>query len=170
MLNLAAAAVLHSHRDANFNMKAAFLEVAMDSLGTLAVIISAIVLMATGFDRADAIAAVVIALLMFPRAFVLIRQTLAVLIEFTPDGLDLDEVRKHILAQDHVVGVHDLHASTISTGLVQLSAHVTIEPECFTDDGCATDTLLRLQKCVADHFPVPIKHSTFQLESAEYAN
>lgn len=169
MLNLAAAAVLHSRRDANFNMKAAFLEVAMDSLGTMAVIMSAVVMMVTGFDRADAIAAVVIALLMFPRAFVLIRQTLAVLMEFTPEGLDLDEVRKHILAQDHVVGVHDLHASTISTGLVQLSAHVAIEPECFID-GCATETLLRLQECVADHFPVPIKHSTFQLESAEYVN
>lgn len=169
VLNFAAAAVLHSHREANFNMKAAFLEVAMDSLGTMAVIISAIVLMITGFDRADSIAAVVIALLMFPRALLLIRQTLAVLMEFTPDGLDLEEVRKHILSQQHVVDVHDLHASTISTGLIQLSAHVTIEPECFTD-GCATDTLLRLQKCVADHFPVPIKHATFQLESSEYAN
>lgn len=115
VLNIAAALVLASSRGANFNMRAAFLEVLMDALGTLAVIVSAVLIMTTGFQRADTIAAVAIALMIIPRAFLLVRETTHVLMEFTPAGLDLDQVRAHILEIDHVRGVHDLHASTVAT-------------------------------------------------------
>lgn len=86
VLNAAAMLVLAGGRAANFNMKAAFLEVLMDALGTLAVIVSAVLMMTSGYARADTIAALFIALLIIPRAVLLIRDTLAVLMEFTPTG------------------------------------------------------------------------------------
>ncbi|MFY9263216.1 MAG: cation transporter [Actinomycetaceae bacterium] len=164
ILNVSAAVVLMGERDANFNIRAAFLEVVMDALGTLAVVVSGIVMAATGYARMDTIAAVVIALMIFPRAVKLAKETLAVLLEFVPEGLDLDEVRAYILEQPHVVDVHDLHASTIGTGLVQLSAHVVVEDRCFRD-GCAPETLTVLQQAMRNKFPVQIEHATFQLEA-----
>ena len=86
-------AVLATARNANFNMRAAFLEVLNDALGSLGVIVAAIVIWLTGFYRADALAGLFIAVLIVPRAVRLIRQTTAVLMEFTPDGLDLDAMR-----------------------------------------------------------------------------
>jgi len=164
-LNIAAALVLASSRGANFNMRAAFLEVLMDALGTLAVIVSAVLIMTTGFQRADTIAAVAIALMIIPRAFLLVRETTHVLMEFTPAGLDLDRVRAHILEIDHVRGVHDLHASTVATGLPTLSAHVVLDEECF-EDGHAPEILDTVRHCVAEHFH--IEHTTFQLETQHH--
>lgn len=163
-LNVAAALVLAADRKANFNMRAAFLEVLMDALGTLAVIISAILIMTTGFQRADALAAVAIALMIVPRAALLITETLGVLMEFTPKALDLDEVRAHILDLEHVQDVHDLHASTIATGLPTLSAHIVLNDECFYD-GHSLEILNTVRQCVAEHFEISIEHTTFQLET-----
>lgn len=162
--NLVGIVVLASGRDANFNMRAAFLEVLNDSLGSLGVIVAAIVIATTGFTRADAIAGLLIAGLIVPRAVRLIRETSRVLMEFTPKELDLDEVRSHILALDHVTDVHDMHASTVATGLPTLSAHVVLKDECF-NDGHAAELLLNMKKCVAEHFQLSIEHSTFQLET-----
>ncbi|ROR72885.1 cation diffusion facilitator family transporter [Bogoriella caseilytica] len=166
LLNIAAAVVLASDRKANFNMRAAFLEVLMDALGTMAVIVSAILIMTAGIQRTDTIAAVGIALLIIPRAALLIRETTAVLMEFTPKGLDLDEVRAHILQLDHVQEVHDLHATTVATGLPTLSAHVVLDEECFRD-GHAPKILDTVRACVAEHFEISIEHATFQLETPQ---
>lgn len=168
LLNLAAMLVLSSGRGANFNMRAAFLQVLMDALGTLAVIASAILMMATGFQRADTIAAFVIALMIVPRAWLLIRETTRVLMEFTPKGLDLDEVRKHLLAMEHVRDVHDLHASTVATGLSTLTAHVVLDDSCFRD-GHAVEILGDARRCVAEHFGIPIHHTTIQLETEQHS-
>ena len=92
------------------------------------------------------------------------RETTGVLMEFTPRGLDLDEVRRHILALDHVKDVHDLHASTVAIGLPTLTAHVVVADECFTD-GHAAAMLQDVRECVAEHFEVSIHHSTFQIET-----
>ena len=149
-------------------MRAAFLEVLNDALGSLGVIIAAIVIATTGFMQADAIAGLLIATLIVPRAFKLMRETTGVLMEFTPKGLDLDKVRSHILELDHVKDVHDLHASTVATGLPILTAHVVVEDECFTD-GHAAQTLREIKDCVAGHFEVSIHHSTFQVETEHIA-
>lgn len=161
--NVIAIVVLASSRDANFNMRAAFLEVLNDALGSLGVIIAAIVIATTGFQRADAIAGLFIAALIIPRAFTLMRETIRVLMEFAPDDLDLDEVRAHILGLDHVREVHDLHASTVATGLPTITAHIVLGDECLTD-GHAVQVLREVKECVADHFPVAVHHSTFQIE------
>lgn len=167
--NIVALVILSSSRSANFNMRAAFLEVLNDALGSLGVIVAAIVIATTGFQQADAIAGLMIAALIIPRAIKLMRETTSVLMEFTPTGLDLDEVRKHILALDHVTDVHDLHASTVATGLPVLTAHVVVEDECFTD-GHVPEMLERVKQCVAEHFDVSVHHSTFQIETKRIAS
>lgn len=162
--NIIAILILSSSRGANFNMRAAFLEVLNDALGSLGVIVAAIVIATTGFLQADALAGLFIAVLIVPRAFTLMRETTGVLMEFTPKGLDLDEVRGHILELDHVKDVHDVHASTVATGLPTLTAHVVVEDACFAD-GHAAQVLHEVKECVAEHFEVSVHHSTFQIET-----
>ena len=164
--NVVAILVLSSSRESNFNMRAAFLEVVNDALGSLAVIVAAVVIATTGFQRADTVAALFIAALILPRAVRIMRETAAVLMEFTPRGLDLDLFREHIMALHHVVDVHDVHASTVATGLPTISAHVVVEDECFRD-GHAADLLRDVKTCVAEHFDVSVHHSTFQIETAD---
>lgn len=166
--NVVALLVLSGHRNANFNLRAAFLEVANDALGSLAVIVASIVIALTGWTRADAVAALVIGALILPRSLLLLRDTVDVLLESTPRGLDLNAVRAHLLGQPHVRAVHDLHATQIATGLPVLTAHVVVDDECFFD-GHASGILDELQTCVAEHFSVAIEHSTFQLERAEHS-
>ena len=166
--NILALTVLASSRGANFNMRAAFLEVLNDALGSLGVIVAAIVIATTGFLQADAIASLFIVALIVPRAYVLMRETLSVLMEFTPKGLDLDEVRRHIMELEHVIDVHDIHASTVATGLPVLTAHIVVKDECFTS-GHVAQQLQAVQQCVAEHFDVAIHHSTFQIETAAIA-
>ena len=167
--NIAALLVLRSSRRANFNLRAAFLEVTGDALGSLAVIVAAIVISATGWTRADAVAALLIGAFILPRSLLLLRDTVNVLLESTPRGLDLGSVRKHLLEQPHVRAVHDLHATQIATGLPVLTAHVVVDDECFYD-GHASQILDELQACVAEHFSVAIEHSTFQLERAAHGD
>lgn len=162
--NVVSILVLASDRRSNLNMRAAFLEVANDALGSMSVIVAAIVIATTGWQRADAVAGLFIAALILPRAFKLIREAGAILMETTPRGLDLDEVREHMTRLDHVLAVHDLHASTVATSLPVISAHVVVDDGCF-QDGHAIDILDDLRTCVAEHFDVAIHHSTFQLET-----
>jgi len=164
LANVAAIVVLSSSRGANFNMRAAFLEVLADALGSLGVIIAAIVMATTGFLQADAIAGLFIASLIVPRAIKIMRETTAILMEFTPQDLDLSEVREHIMGIEHVLDVHDLHASTVATGLPTISAHIVLADECFADSH-APKILRDIQNCVEHHFPISITHSTFQLET-----
>ena len=166
--NITAIAVLASGRSANFNMRAAFLEVLNDALGSVGVIVAAIVIATTGYLRADAIAGLFIVALIVPRALKLMRETSSVLMEFTPEGLDLDDVRAHILSVEHVRVVHDLHASTVATGLPTLTAHVVVDDECFAD-GHAAEVLAHVKECVAEHFDVAIHHSTIQIETPQIA-
>ena len=165
--NLISILVLASGRSANLNLRAAFLEVVNDALGSVGVIIAAIVISITGWGGADAIAAILIGVLILPRAFVLLRDAVNVLLETTPAGLDLDDVRTHLEALEHVEAVHDLHASQIASGLPILTAHVTVAGGCFRD-GHAPEILDQLQACVAEHFDVSVEHSTFQLEPATH--
>lgn len=166
--NIASMVVLSSSRKANFNMRAAFLEVTADALGSVGVIAAAVIIWTTGWQQADAAAGLLIAALIVPRAAVLLYDTSRVLMEFAPRGLDLDEVRRHMLELDHVQAVHDLHASTIATGLPVISAHVVVDESCFRQ-GCAPEKLAELRACVAEHFDVAVEHSTFQLETPDHA-
>lgn len=163
--NLVAMAVLASGRDANFNMRAAFLEVLNDALGSVGVIVAAVVITTTGYQRADTFAGLFIAALILPRAFKLLRETTRVLMEFTPEDVDLDVVEAHVLELEHVREVHDLHASMIGIGMPVISAHVVIDDECF-ESGHAPEILEQIRACMREHFPVSFDHATIQLETA----
>ncbi|MDM8086491.1 cation diffusion facilitator family transporter [Cellulomonas cellasea] len=166
--NLVALGVLAGGRSSSFNMRAAFLEVLNDALGSVAVIIAAIVIALTGWTRADAVVALLIGALILPRTWKLLRETVDVLLESTPRGLDLESVRSHLLGVPRVIEVHDLHVTQIATGLPVLTAHVVVDDSCF-HDGHAPQMLDALQSCVAEHFPISIEHSTFQLEPERHA-
>jgi cobalt-zinc-cadmium efflux system protein len=165
--NLASVAVLASRRTANLNLRAAFLEVVADALGSLAVVVAAIVLATTGWRPVDTVAAVAVGALVLPRAARLLREAVDILLESAPRDIDLAEVRAHLLEVDHVRDVHDLHVTQIATDLPVLTAHVVIDDGCF-HDGHAPALLGELQRCVAEHFPISIEHSTFQLEPASH--
>lgn len=150
-----------SHGGGNLSLRAATLEVAADALGSTAVLLAAAVVALTGWLRADAVASGLIGVFILPRTWRLLREAVDVLLESTPRGMNLAEVRRHILEVRHVREVHDLHVSVVSTDLPVLTAHVVVEPGCF-HDGHAPEVLDELQRCLAGHFDV--EHSTFQLE------
>ena len=159
-------AVLAGARSQNLNMRAAFLEVVNDALGSLAVLIAAVVIAVTGWSRADAMASLLIGVLIIPRTLKLLRESIDVLLESTPRGLELSEVREHLLGVDRVTAVHDLHASQVATGLPVLTAHVVVDDSCFKD-GHLPAMLDKLQQCLAGHFDV--EHSTIQFEAGSHA-
>lgn len=150
----------------NLNTRAAFLEVVNDALGSAAVLIAAAVIATTGWLRADALASLLIGVLILPRTWKLLRETVDVLLEATPKNVDLADVRRHLLEVDHVREVHDLHASAVASDLPVLTAHVVVDDSCFTD-GHLPQLLDELQGCIAGHFDVD--HSTFQFEPASHA-
>jgi cobalt-zinc-cadmium efflux system protein len=151
----------------SLNLRGAFLEVASDALGAVAVIVTGVIIAATGFTRADPIASLAVGLLILPRTWQLLRETVDVLLEASPRGMDLSEVRQHMTTLNGVRDVHELHAWTITSGLPVLSAHVVVDPEVFDDGRCFT-MLDRLQDCLRGHFDV--EHSTFQIEPAGHAD
>ena len=164
LANVVSLAILAGGREANLNMKAAFLEVANDALGSLAVIVAAGAEWAFGWTRADAIASLLIAVLMAPRALALLRRSVAILMEQAPTSVDVRQLRAHMLDVDGVLDVHDLHVAAVSSHLVTVTAHVTVTHEA---DGPTRDRIIHeLGECACHHFP--IAHSTFQLECPQH--
>jgi cobalt-zinc-cadmium efflux system protein len=162
LANLIGVFLLRRGSTESLAVKGAYLEVLSDTLGSLGVVIAAIILWTTGWDRVDSIVSIAIALFIIPRTILLLRDAFSVLMENAPTGLDLTEVRRHLLQVEGVTAVHDLHAWTITSGMPSLSAHVTVEPDPYVD-GQGSEILERLQTCVHDCFE--IGHTTFQLES-----
>lgn len=165
--NTVGIAVLASSRGQNLNMRAAFLEVVNDALGSAAVLVAAASIAWFGWQRADAVASLLIGVLILPRTWRLLRETVDVLLESTPRGLDLDAVRSRLLSVGHVRDVHDLHASQIATNLPVLTAHVVVDDSCF-HDAHLPELLDELQRCLADEYDV--QHSTIQFERAMHAD
>jgi cobalt-zinc-cadmium efflux system protein len=147
-------------------MKGAYLEVLGDLLGSIAVIAAAVVILTTGFGPADAIASLVIAAMIVPRALVLLTDVVHVLSESAPRDTDVARIREHILGQRGVVDVHDVHVWSITTGAPVFTAHVVVETEVFSS-GAAGSLLDDLSGCLSSHFDVA--HSTFQLEPAQHS-
>jgi cobalt-zinc-cadmium efflux system protein len=166
VVNVAATWVLARADRSSLNVQGAFRHVLTDLYGFIGTAIAGIIIVTTGFTRADAIASLVVVALMTKAAWELLRDSGRVLLEAAPEGMDLEQVRTHLAEVPHVLRVHDLHAWTVTSGLPALSAHVVIEDGCF-NDGHAPRLLDQLQACVVGHFDV--EHSTFQLEAAAHA-
>ncbi|MBW8173931.1 cation diffusion facilitator family transporter [Ornithinimicrobium sp. Arc0846-15] len=159
-------AILAGSRGDNLNTRAAFLEVINDALGSVAVLVAAGFIYWSDFLRADAIASILIGVLIIPRTLRLLRDSIDVLLESTPRGLDLGDVRTRMMDVDHVYGVHDLHATQVATGLPVLTAHVVVREECF-HDGHLKSMLDELQNAMESEFDV--EHSTIQFECHQHA-
>ena len=158
--NAVSLVLLRDAQKGSLNMRGAYLEVMGDFAGSAAVIVAAALISLTGWLQADAIASVLIGLLILPRTYGLLREAVDVLLEATPKGIDLDEVRRHILEARGVADVHDLHAWTITSGMNVVSAHVILKPA-----ANAPTVLDELCRCLSGDFD--IEHSTFQLETAD---
>ena len=159
--NVIALLLLASRRDRSLNMKGAYLEVLSDTIGSVLAIVAGLLILTTGFLRADSIASLLIAVMVLPRAWALLREAGGVLLEAAPPGVDVEQVRSHLCVVDGVVDVHDLHAWTITSGMPALSAHVTVTEDSLAERGVGP-ILDDLTGCVATHFG--IDHATFQVE------
>ena len=159
--NLAGMLLLRRAQAESLNLRGAYLEVLGDLVGSVAVIVAAVLIRLTGWTRFDALCSLAIFVLILPRAWSLLREVVDVLLEATPRGVDLDQVREHIREVAGVVDVHDLHAWTITSGVPVLSAHVVVDDACI-DQGRSGEVLDRLAECLGGHFDVA--HCTFQLE------
>ncbi len=159
--------VLRRGQSESLNIKGAFLEVASDAFGAGAVIVTGIVVAVSGFARADPIASLLVGALILPRTWRLLADAIDVLLEASPRGIDLSEVRRHLVGVPGVADIHDLHAWTITSGLPVISVHVVVEPRVLAD-GSSARMLDVLQECLSGHFDV--EHSTFQLELAGHAD
>lgn len=163
LANAVAMWLLSAAQRSSINVRGAYLEVMGDLLGSVAVIVAAIVILTTGWMPADAIASLAIAAMIVPRAVSLLREVGSVLSESTPKGMQVAEIRRHILSKDGVVDVHDIHVWQLTRGAPVFSAHVIVDEEAIRD-GRSGRILGSLQDCLAQHFDV--EHSTFQLEPA----
>ena len=166
-VNVAATAILARANRRRLNIAGALAHLVTDVWAFAGTAAAGIVIMITGFDRADPIASLVVVTLMARAAYGLLRASGRILLEAAPEDMDLADVRAHILGLDAVVGVHDLHVWVLNSDLPAVSAHVVVDGRCF-DDGSAPRLLDQLQSCLAGHFDV--EHSTFQLEPSGHAD
>jgi cobalt-zinc-cadmium efflux system protein len=164
-VNLVASRILGRADRRNLNIRGAYLHVFTDLFAFIATAIAGVVIIVSHWQRADAVASLLVVVLMAYAAWGLLRDAGRILLQGTPDNLDLTDVRTHLTGVAHVVDVHDLHAWSVASDLTTLSAHVVVENDCF-GDGHAPQILDALQKCLTEHFSV--QHATFQLEPATH--
>ncbi|MCA1983837.1 cation diffusion facilitator family transporter [Nocardioides sp. R-N-C8] len=165
VVNVAAAWLIARASRASLNIEGAYQHILTDLYGFIGTVIAAIVILTTGWSKADSVASLIVVALMVRAAWGLLRDSGKILLEGAPGGVDLAQVRAHLLGVDHVRDVHDLHAWTITSGMLALSAHVVVDDECFLD-GHTPRLLDELQECLGGHFDV--EHSTFQFEQASH--
>jgi cobalt-zinc-cadmium efflux system protein len=156
-VNVIAMVLLRGGAEASLNVRAAYLEVLSDLLGSIGVIAGAVVMMLTGWYLADPIVASAIGLFILPRTWRVVREAVQILLEGTPPHLDSREIARALASEPGVIEVHDLHVWSLTSGFVSLSAHVVVAP---TKGG--SDALLRFQQLLRERFG--IQHSTLQLE------
>ena len=165
-VNVAATWVLAKANRSSLNVQGAFAHIVTDLYAFLGTAAAGLVIMTTGWRRADAVASLVVAGLMALAATRLLRDAGRILLQAAPEDVDIQQVREHLLEAEHVLDVHDVHIWTVTSGLPTLSAHVVVQDDCFAT-GHAPQVLDALQHCLARHFDV--EHATFQLEPLSHA-
>ncbi|QRY69692.1 cation transporter [Ensifer sp. PDNC004] len=157
LVNLASMRLLTSHKDESLNVKGAYLEVWSDMLGSVAVIVGAVVIWLTGWQWVDSLLAVGIGFMVFPRTWVLLKECVNILLEGVPPGLRLADVHATIGAVPGVASVHDLHLWAITQSQPSLTAHAVLA------DGADAETVRR---AIEDRLRVTfdLHHTTLQME------
>jgi cobalt-zinc-cadmium efflux system protein len=156
-VNLLAARVLAGAGRESLNVEASFRHVVTDLYAFIATALAAIVILATGFDRADAIASLFVAALMLYSAYSLLRASGRIFLEAAPEGVDVSAIGNALAAEPHVVQVHDLHVWEVTSGFPALSAHVLVERDC----DCHA-VRARLEGLLEERFD--LTHTTLQVE------
>jgi cobalt-zinc-cadmium efflux system protein len=162
LANLVSIRLLHGDAKHSLNVRGAYLEVMADALGSVAVIVSALLVMQFGWVRADPILSLLIAAFILPRIFLLLRDATDILMEAAPRHLDLEALRRTVLQQEGVVDMHDLHVWTITSGRVCLSAHVVAHADIDRDG-----LIQRVNDVLRKRFD--LAHTTLQVEGGEGA-
>lgn len=163
VVNLIGLWLLHEGKSDNLNVRGAWLHVMGDMLGSVGAILAGILIWAFGWEWADPVASVIIALLVLWSSWNLLKATLAVLMEAAPAHINVDEVRRAIGEIPGVSGVHDLHVWTITSGLIALSAHVDVQ----SLEGY-TSLMVEIRRVLKDEFG--IEHCTIQVEPADFVH
>jgi cobalt-zinc-cadmium efflux system protein len=160
-INLISFRLLSQGSKESLNLKGASLEVLGDLIGSVGVILAAIIIFTTGWPYADAVIGIGIGLFILPRTFQLTRQALRILIEAAPKHINVDEVQEKLLAIPGVATVHDLHVWTITSGMESASGHVVIE-----ENADFSAVLQQVQRLLREDYH--IEHSTIQCEPASH--
>jgi cobalt-zinc-cadmium efflux system protein len=162
IVTLVGVALLHGGAQASLNVRGAFLEVLGDLLGSIATILAALLILASGWTAADSIVSALIGVFIVPRAWGLLRSVVDVLLESTPEHLDMPQIEAAMCAMPGVESVHDLHIWTITSGFDAMSGHVR-------SNGRPSDDVLHdLRGMLRDRFG--IEHVTLQVEAVDHAD
>jgi cobalt-zinc-cadmium efflux system protein len=156
-VNLLAARILAGAGRESLNVEGSFRHVVTDLYAFIATALAAVVILATGFDRADAIASLFVAALMLYSAYALLRASGRIFLEAAPEGVDVPAIGNALAAEPYVVQVHDLHVWEVTSGFPALSAHVVVERDC----DCHA-VRARLEDLLEDRFD--LDHTTLQVE------
>ena len=162
--NIASALILAKGHEENVNLRGAFLHMVADALGSVGAIIAGLVIMTTGWVPIDAIASVVIGLLILWSSWGFLKQTMNILLEATPENIDYMEVKESLEAMEHIAAVHDLHIWTITSGMPVLSAHIRLAT-CCADTNHWQNCLSDANRLIKEKFG--IEHTTLQIEPNE---
>ncbi len=127
LINLVAARILYGHAGESLNVSAAFRHVIADILGSVGVIVAALVILATGWEYADPVVSVAIGILILASSWTILRDSVQVLLEGSPPGTDVQEVGTAMASVPGVRQIHDLHVWTITSGFPALAAHVLVD-------------------------------------------
>lgn len=157
--NIVAFILLRSGARESINVRGAYLEVLADLVGSVAVVLSALITLTTGWRYADLILGVLIGLWVLPRSWSLARSSIRILFQHSPDQIDPDAIAIALAKVDGVADVHDLHVWTLTSGMEVASAHLTAAP------GVAQDEVLTAAQDLLAH-EYGIDHATLQVESA----
>lgn len=162
VVNLIGIKLLHAGSGESLNVQGAFLEVVSDLLGSIGVILAAVIIYFTGWWQADPVVSVLIGLFIIPRTWKLLKAALDVLLESTPGHIALPQVTAAIRSVPGVADVHDLHVWSITSGFIAMSAHIEAS-------GRASDEVLRELKTVLNE-QFKIEHSTLQVEQIDHSD
>jgi cobalt-zinc-cadmium efflux system protein len=159
VVNVAAGVVLSRARTDSLNVEAALRHVFADLLGSLGVAVAAVVILATGWVRADPLVSILIGVLVLASAWSVVRDSTSILLESTPRGIDATELGQRLASMPGVIEIHDLHVWTITSGFPALSAHVLVRP----GDDCH-ERRRELERLLYSDFG--IEHTTLQVDHA----
>ncbi|EIM15191.1 cation diffusion facilitator family transporter [Pseudomonas chlororaphis] len=162
IVNLISMRLLASASAESLNVKGAYLEVWSDMLGSIGVIVAALVIMYTGWGWVDSLVAAAIGFWVLPRTWMLLRESMNVLLQGVPDGIDIDEVEQGIRAIDGVTEVHDLHLWALTSGKNVMSTHLV------ADLGRRSEQQILAEVTELMHERFDISHVTVQVEQAGF--